>query len=161
MPAFPSSLHASRVVLNIAGNMEMKRNLSLLLALPALLAGCVGSSERGSLPKARKAAAQIAKGTLTADAQGVVTLPAGLAGASTDGRAYVTTMPSGKQWILFCTWRGKGANLTGWLHTAGDTPAVGSDVSVITDRVHEIGPAEVTIESALGKSWYKVSRSMD
>ena len=137
----------------------MKRILPLLAAV-ALLSGCE-AAESGSLPKSRTAAAQIAKGVLTANAQGVVALPASLSSATVDGRAYVTTKAGGRRWILFRTWRGKAANLRGYLYTAGDAPAIGSDVSVTTDIAGVIAPAEVTVDSALGNSWYKGSRSMD
>ena len=48
----------------------------------------IGAPEIGDLSKAKTAAGQIAKGVLAPDAQGVVALPAGLAGGAFDGRAY-------------------------------------------------------------------------
>lgn len=141
------------------GGGQTKRTLSVLIAL-AFLSGCF-LFESGDLAKCKTAATEVDRGVLTPDARGVVTLPAGLTGATFDGRAYVTARPGGKRWVLFRTWGGKAANLRGYLYTAGDNAAIGSQLSVTTDMAGIIAPAQVTVESSLGNSWYYVSRSMD
>ncbi len=105
--------------------------------------------------------AQVQANTLVPDAQGVIALPTGLAGATVDGRIFLTTRPNGKRWILFRAWCGKAANLRGYLYTAGDVLAVDKMVSVTTEMAGLIGPAEVVVVSDLGGSWYRVSRSLD
>jgi hypothetical protein len=131
-----------------------------LIWVMLLLASC-GLFGRGDFSKCQIIATQIAGGILKPNPQGIVALPADLTDATVDGNAYVTVRPSGKQWILFRVEQGKGANLVGFLYTAGDNPPIGSSVTITTVVAYTIGPAEVTIDSSMGESWYKVFRTLD
>jgi hypothetical protein len=104
---------------------------------------------------------QIRLGELVADDHGVVQLPAQMKNATVDGNAHVTVAESGRKWVLFCIWRGKGASLIGYLYTGGDALTGSAKTSVTMDNAGRIGSAEVTLESDLGDSWYRVFRDLD
>jgi hypothetical protein len=98
--------------------------------------------------------AQVLNKTLVPDAAGVVKLPAPLAFNSCDGKVYVTVdHTTGTTWILFPTWRGKGANLRGYLYRS--TPSTGpppAQISVAGPNVAGptwSAPCLYTVESQL------------
>ena len=99
-------------------------------------------------------------GKLKPDARGVIQLPSDLAHLSLGGQAFVTTNRTAT-WLLLRTWRGKGANLTGYLYAPGPALKLGTDVSLTTDAAGVILSAECTVEKALGSSWYTVHRGYD
>jgi len=66
---------------------------------------------------------QVTNGSLIPNAAGVVKLPASMASTTTDGNVYVTVDSAGTTWILFPTWRGKGANTFAYVYHS--TPATG------------------------------------
>jgi hypothetical protein len=110
-------------------------------------------------------AAQILNKSLVPNAAGVVKLPPPLASNSCDGKVYVTVHPTGTTWILFPTWRGKGANLRGYLYRS--TPSTGpppAQISVTGPNV--AGPTwsascQYTIESQLSPNWYRILFDLD
>ena len=132
--------------------------------LPAALTVCLLLTACGQAvaPAAREKIAQdLQTGKLKPDAQGVVRLPPDSANASIGGRAFITTNRTGSSWVLLRTWRGKGANLEGYLYAPGQPLKVGSEVDVTTDAGGVIVTAEVTIKRAREASWYAVYSGND
>ena len=134
--------------------------LAASIALPMI--GCERSVSMATLDQT---AADIFDGTIAVDENGKCTIDA--KNNIVDNVAYVTTQPGGSRLILFRTWRGKGSNLRGILYTDGPPLKVGSQVEVLTFCPVEaaggllIGQADVSIDSAIAKTCYRVSFSLD
>jgi ABC-type multidrug transport system fused ATPase/permease subunit len=113
-------------------------------------------------PAVRERIAQgLQSGKLKPDSRGVVKLPSDLAMASIGGQAFTTTNRTAAIWLLCRTWRGKGANLTGYLYAPGQPLKLGSEVEVTTEGAGVIFYTEVTVERSLAGSWYVVHRGYD
>jgi hypothetical protein len=131
---------------------------SAVVALTLLLTSC---SKTVTAPLREKMGRDLEGGKLRPDAQGVVQLPSDLARGSIDERAFVTTNGTGSRWLLLRAWRGKGANLQGYLYAPGKPLKAGTDVSVATEDAGVIAVLEVTVRKTLNGSWYEVYRGID
>jgi hypothetical protein len=110
--------------------------------------------------------ASIKAGSQVVAPTGEVILPASQTGSVVNGKAYVTTQPTGTMLVLFPTWWGKGTNLRGFLYSNGQAFAVGTTVNVNVPfpspvSSPQFGLTEVTVEDVLSPGWYSVSRSLD
>ena len=133
------------------------RTLLAVLAVCALATACT----RTVPPDNREGIARdFQAGQLKPDPQGVVHLPPNLADASIGGQAFVTKNQTAV-WLLLRTWRGKGANFTGYLYAPGPPLNLGSEVTLTTDAAGVIVSAESTVEKAVGGSWYIVHSGYD
>ena len=134
----------------------------------ALVAFCglalCGCENRVSIDKLDSLATDIFDGTISIDANGVATVDTD---ANVVGdEAHVTTLPSGKQHVLFTTWRGKASNLRGYLFTNGAPLVVGSEIEVVAFRPvrpnsPHVANVWINVDALVGKSVYSVSRSLD
>ena len=141
----------------------MRTLLTIIAVVFALqMLGCERSV---SVPTLEQTATQIFNGTIETGANGTCTVDA--KNNVVDDVAYVTLLPDGSKLVLFRTWQGKGSNLRGILHTNGPALTVGSEIEVLTFQPTglngglPIGRADVSIDSEIKKSWYRVSRSLD
>jgi hypothetical protein len=92
--------------------------LCILLGFILILCACDCAEDRSSAMREKVAMAMDA-GSLTSDAKGMVRLPEQLEAGSYQGRAFVTTNPSGQRWLLIRYWIGKGANFRGYVYAPG------------------------------------------
>lgn len=110
-------------------------------------------------------AADIFDGKIVVDKNGSCTIDA--KNNVIDNVAYVTIHLDGSKLILLRTWQGKGSNIRGILYTNGPPLTVGSEIEVVTFQPTgptgglPIGRAEVSIDSAITKTCYRVSHSRD
>jgi hypothetical protein len=133
------------------------RALLAVLGAFVLVAGC----SRTVSPAVRERIVQdFQAGKFKPDSRGVVLLPSDLAATSIGGRTFVTTNQTAL-WLLFRTWKGKAANMTGYLYAPGAPLKPGSEVTLTTDNIGVIVSAESTVEKALGGGWYIVHRGYD
>ena len=81
--------------------------------------------------------------------------------------AFVTTNDDGSKMVLFRVWQGKGSNMRGFLYTNGAPLKVGSQIKVSSYApISEtsglpVGILEVTVDSEISKSCYKVYYALD
>ena len=141
----------------------MRTSLTIIAVIfAALVLGCERSVSIATL---EQTATKIFDGTIETDANGTCTVDS--KNNLIDDIAYVTTQPDGSKLVLFRTWQGKGSNLRGILNTNGPALSVGSEIEVLTFQPTgpngglPIGRADVSIDSEIKNSWYRVSRSFD
>ena len=135
--------------------------VACLSMLVVLVCGC---EKRVSIETLNAVASDIFSGKIATDANGVCPLDSSM--NVVGDTAYVTTLKSGSQLVLFCTWQGKGSNLRGYLFTNGPPLVVGSEIEVVAFRpVRPNGPhvanVWIKVDAAVGKAAYAVSRSLD
>ena len=137
--------------------------LSIAVFVLYRLALLVGLAEHPFHQKAAsQAVAQIVNGTLKPAPNGVVTLPPALASASLDGKAYVTVDSTGVTWVLFQTWRGKGANLRGYVYHSNTAPSPPpATVKILGPAITVTQLIDYNVESQEGPNWYRVSWDLD
>lgn len=100
-------------------------------------------------------------------------LPPEYSSVTTDGRAYVTRK-SGKLVLLhFCTWRGKGSNLKGYLYCSRPLSATElhkdfysqkKDAIQVNGRrlsPTSVGEVGVWLERKINDQWYSVASDLD
>jgi len=110
------------------------------------------------------AMASISTGTLVADQYGVIRLP--INSGTADSKAYVTRKTGGIC-VLFCTWRGKGSNLKGYVCCQPDPIlTVPCNIDLTVPRPGLIptdvtATMSVTVEKKLSPGWYYASYSSD
>ncbi|MFC1757707.1 hypothetical protein ACFL2H_02955 [Planctomycetota bacterium] len=140
----------------------MLRKSWIILLVTVSAVGCGGRFDRSA---ASKIVGDLAKGELQ-DESGVLSLDGNNSTLSQTGKAYVTSLPSNGQAVLFVTWRGKGKNMKGQLYCP--TPlGVPSEVEIVSpgfggtvraERLHKIF---ADVEKTTGKNWYAVSYRLD
>lgn len=124
--------------------------------------GCERSVSMATLDQT---AADIFNGSIVVDENGKCTVD--VKNNVVEKDVYVTTQSDGSKLILFRTWQGKGSNLRGFLYTNGGPLTVGTKIEVITFQPPgpsgnlPIGLADVSVDSAIKRSCYLVSRSLD
>jgi hypothetical protein len=133
------------------------RSLLATVAVCALATSCTPKVTAGARERITQ---DFQAGKLAPDPSGVIQLPPDLASASLGGKAFVTTNQTGR-WLLLRTWRGKGANLTGYLYAPGAALKLGTAVSLTTDAAGVMVSAECTVQKAVGGSWYTVHSGYD
>jgi hypothetical protein len=141
----------------------MRRLLAILIAVIASpMIGCERSISMATLDQT---ASNIFDGTIPVDENGQCAIDSN--NNVIDNIAYVTTQADGTILILFRTWQGKGSNLRGFLDTNGAPLTIGSEIELLTfiptgpNGGLPIGRADVSIDAAITKSCYRVSRSLD
>ncbi len=141
----------------------MRILLFFLFALTGL--PMLGCEQPVSLTLLDQTAADIFDDTITVDDSGKCSID--VRNNAIDNAGYVTTQPDGSKLILFRTWPGKGTNLRGILYTNGPPLTLGSEIEVVTFQPTgptggpSIGRADVSIDSSITESCYRVSRSLD
>jgi hypothetical protein len=111
------------------------------------------------------AANLILAGTLKPDPTGMVTLPPGLASATADGKAYVTSPRGGTTTVIvFKVFIGKGSNFVGYIHSATTLPPGLLTFNTFGGghSVHGIPVTNDTVSIApLGSAWYHAYSDRD
>ena len=144
-------LHIMRFLLTV---------VTVIFTLPFV--GCDRSTSTATLTKT---AADILAGKIATDENGVCKI--GLENNTVGNKAYVTVQPDGTKLVLFRTWQGKGANLRGFLFTDGPPLTVGSEIELLTfsptgaNGEPPVAKSDVSIDAAVSKTCYRVSRSLD
>jgi len=145
-----------------------RKSLLPAVTLAALVAAsCWFGMYRGSFAakqaRFQNVADQIEKGTLPANRFGIVTLAPRWAALTADGNVYVTNGPGNQKVELFCTWRGKGSDLWGYLHSTSPL-TVPSTLRISIPFPSNTSPAvvsDVQIRSLAAPGWYWVSGRND
>ena len=125
----------------------------------------VGCDRSSSTTLLNKTALDIFNGKIKSDENGICKIAAET--NTVGNNAYVTVQPDGTKLVLFRTWQGKGSNLRGFLFTDGPPLTVGSKVEVSTfsppgpNGGAPVAKQEISIDSAVSKTCYRVSRSLD
>jgi hypothetical protein len=105
---------------------------------------------------------QVVNGALVPNATGAAKLPWTLS-STTDGNVYVTVDATGQKWILFPTWRGKGANNFAYVYHT--TPAAGPAPAQIQLNGPDIWGNGVSLDYQVDRTidghWYHVVWNLD
>jgi hypothetical protein len=140
--------------------------LAVGIGLSALVAYGIHRNVLGPAQAREEAFDAIQSGQLAAGPEGVVALPAKWAGASIDGKAYVTHSAQHLTWGLFVTERGFGNRFSGDLFCDKPARAVAKGTMEINGPVPAAGdqrgarvePVEVKVVRVLSPWSFEVAR---
>ena len=144
---------------------SVKKGLIAAVVISLLCTALGGCSDKRVLEQHEKLYLQVIErlktGELKTGGAGDIQLPPELRSASVDGEVCVSQPSTNQMIVVFKTWRGKGANMEGFLYSEKplSEDEIGKDY--YGSSVIPIAGIEIVLEHRITPNWYRVNYRLD